>query len=52
MQESFTEQFLGLQSWEQHMILSSLQRLVAMMDARQISAAPMLTSGPIDPLLD
>lgn len=48
MQESFTELFLGLQGWEQHMILSSLQRLVAMMDARQISAAPMLTTGPIE----
>lgn len=49
MQESFTEQFLGLQSWEQHMILGSLQRLVVLMDARQISAAPMLTTGPIEP---
>lgn len=48
MQESFTDLFLGLQGWEQYMILSSLQRLVAMMDARQISAAPMLTTGPIE----
>jgi DNA-binding MarR family transcriptional regulator len=47
MQESFIKQFLGLQSWEQHMILGSLQRLVTMMDARQISAAPILTTGPI-----
>jgi DNA-binding MarR family transcriptional regulator len=52
MQESFTEQFLGLQSWEQHVILGSLQRLVVMMDARHISAAPILTSGPIEPLPD
>jgi len=48
MQESFVEQFDRLQNWEQHMILSSLQRLVAMMDAKQIEAAPMLASGPLE----
>ena len=49
MQESFVEQFDRLQNWEQHMILSSLQRLVTMMDARQIEAAPILASEPLDP---
>jgi len=49
MQESFTEQFSELQAWEQHMILSSLHRLVAMMGARQIVAAPLLTINAIDP---
>ncbi len=49
MQESFIEQFSELQTWEQHMILSSLHRLVAMMDAKQIVAAPMLTTSTIDP---
>jgi DNA-binding MarR family transcriptional regulator len=48
MQESFVEQFEYLQNWEQHMILGSLQRLVAMMDAKQIEAAPILTTGPLD----
>jgi DNA-binding MarR family transcriptional regulator len=52
MQESFVEQFDRLQNWEQHMILSSLQRLVAMMDAKQIEAAPILTSEPLDPQLE
>jgi hypothetical protein len=52
MQESFVEQFDRLQNWEQHMILSSLQRLVAMMDAKQIEAAPILTSEPLDPRLE
>jgi len=47
MQESFTRQFLELQTWEQHMILSSLQRLVAMMDAKRLKAAPLLATGPI-----
>jgi DNA-binding MarR family transcriptional regulator len=45
MQESFTDQFSRLQAWEQHMILSSLHRLVAMMDAKAIEAAPLLTTS-------
>ena len=52
MQESFIEQFVELQTWEQHMILSSLHRLVAMMDAKQIVAAPLLTTGVIDTPLE
>ena len=48
MQESFTKQFSDLQAWEQHMILSALHRLVAMMDAKQIVAAALLTTGDID----
>jgi DNA-binding MarR family transcriptional regulator len=50
MQESFVHQFSEIEIWEQHMILSSLNRLVTMMDAKQISAAPMLTTGPIEPI--
>jgi DNA-binding MarR family transcriptional regulator len=50
MQESFLEQFDRLQNWEQHMILSTLQRLVAMMDAKQIKAAPILMSEPLEAL--
>jgi DNA-binding MarR family transcriptional regulator len=50
MQESFIEQFGLLQNWEQHMILSSLQRLVTLMDAKQIDAEPILTTGRIDAL--
>jgi hypothetical protein len=34
------------------MILSSLHRLVAMMDAKQIVAAPLLTTGVIDTPLE
>lgn len=49
LQESFVEAFGGLQEWEQSMILSSLQRLVAMMDAGKIEAAPILTTGPLVP---
>lgn len=48
MQASFVKQFNNLKGWEQSMMLSCLQRLVDMMDAKTISASPVLTTGPID----
>ena len=48
MQEVFEERFNSLPDWEQNMILSSLQRLVSIMDAKAIQAAPILATGPID----
>lgn len=48
MQESFVDEFSRLGDWEQSMILSALQRLVSMMDARNLKAAAILTTGPID----
>lgn len=48
MQEHFIEAFNRLQDWEQSMILSSLQRIVSLMDARAINVAPILVeAGPI-----
>ena len=48
MQEHFVDQYNRLQDWEQAMILGSLQRLVTMMDAGRLQAAPFLATGPID----
>jgi len=48
MQENFLEKFNQLQDWEKTMILSTLQRLVGMMDARTISASPFLSAAPIE----
>ncbi|MEJ2097461.1 MAG: MarR family transcriptional regulator [Deltaproteobacteria bacterium] len=48
LQDSFVEALNNLQSWEQSMILSSLQRLVAMMNAKKIQAEPILLSGDLD----
>ena len=50
MQEAFVERFSSIQEWEQTMILSSLQRLVSIMDAKTIQAAPFLATSPIDNL--
>jgi DNA-binding MarR family transcriptional regulator len=47
IQETFMEQFSRLLDWEQTMILSSLQRLVSMMDADRLETAPILAAGSI-----
>ncbi|MDJ0817947.1 MAG: MarR family winged helix-turn-helix transcriptional regulator [Desulfobacterales bacterium] len=44
MQVSFIEAFKRLQDWEQTMILSSLQHLVALMNAETVDAAPILAT--------
>jgi len=47
LQENFTKQFDGLDRWEQTLLLSSLQRLAAMMNAEEIDAAPILEVGDL-----
>jgi len=48
LHENFLEAFGRLRDWEQTQILSALQRIVAMMEAETIKAAPMLAPGPMD----
>lgn len=48
LQEHFVEEFGMLEDWEQTLILSSLQRVAAMMDAQAIDAAPVLETQAID----
>jgi len=54
MQELFEEQFTNLEEWEQLMILSSLQRVVSLMNASpsvsssSVSSAPFLATGNLD----
>lgn len=52
MQEAFVERFSSLQEWEQTMILSALQRLVSIMDAKSIQAAPFLATSIIESQTD
>jgi DNA-binding MarR family transcriptional regulator len=47
IQESFLLRFGKLKDWEQSMILSSLQRLVRMIDAKDLEAEPVLAAGPM-----
>ena len=44
-QDSFVDRFMRLESWEQHLIVASLERVAAMMDADDLDAAPLLASG-------
>lgn len=47
LQEHFIRQFGRLESWEQMSIISSLQRVAAMMDAEEIDASPILDVGSL-----
>jgi DNA-binding MarR family transcriptional regulator len=47
LQETFAQRFSALKDWEQNLLLSSVQRVAELMDAEQIDAAPMLSSGSI-----
>jgi DNA-binding MarR family transcriptional regulator len=49
MQEAFVEAFNNLQAWEKSMILASLQRLVALMDAGRFEGAPILSTCAMEP---
>lgn len=45
LQEHFIEKFCALEEWEQSQLLSSMQRVAAMMDAERLEAAPVLEVG-------
>ena len=47
LQEKFVENFLSLKDWEQYQLLAALQQIAYMMDAKNIDASPVLSSGPI-----
>lgn len=48
LQQSFVAQFRKLESWEQSMIIASLQRVAMMMDAQNLDASPVLDTGALD----
>ncbi|MDP8244160.1 MAG: MarR family winged helix-turn-helix transcriptional regulator [Candidatus Hinthialibacter antarcticus] len=52
LQERFVSEFVKLEEWEQNTLLSSLQRIASMMEAKEIEASPILTSGAITQPLD
>ena len=47
LQDNFLAELRKLESWEQHLLLSSMERIASMMDAEKIDASPILTSGAI-----
>lgn len=47
LQDNFLRKLGRLESWEQTMILSILQRIAGMMDAEKIDASPLLLTGSV-----
>jgi len=47
LQEEFARQFNALKKWEQFQLLSSLDKIAEMMNAKKLDASPILASGPI-----
>lgn len=45
LQDQFRRELLQLQEWEQTQMLATLQRIASMMDAEDLDAAPVLTTG-------
>lgn len=47
LQETFVDRFTSLSEWEQLMILSAFKRIVDLMSAEKIDAAPFLATGAL-----
>ena len=48
LQESFEHKLSALKDWEQIQLLASLQRIAEMMNAENLDASPILTSGAMN----
>ncbi|WP_086480301.1 MarR family winged helix-turn-helix transcriptional regulator [Oceanospirillum sanctuarii] len=49
LQEEFISKFQSLESWEQNLLLSSVQRIAQMMNAEKLDAAPYLEVNSFTP---
>lgn len=47
LQQRYVREFQKLDDWEQAQLVSSLERVAAMLDAHDIDASPVLTTGEI-----
>jgi len=47
LQQHFVKGFQSLQDWEQSMLVASLERVAAMLNAQEMDASPVLTLGEI-----
>ncbi len=47
LQQRFVRKFSAMQDWEQAMLVASLERVAAMLDAEDMDAAPVLDGGDI-----
>ena len=49
LQQRFVQAFDRMQDWEQALLVASLERVAAMLDARDIDASPVLTTRELHP---
>ena len=47
LQQRYVRNFNALKDWEQTQVLSTLERVAAMLDADDLDASPVLTTGDI-----
>jgi DNA-binding MarR family transcriptional regulator len=47
LQHKFDQQFSQLKEWEQHLLISSLQRIAELMDSEAVDPSPALTTSLI-----
>ena len=47
LQQRFVRKFAAMEDWEQAMLVSSLERVAAMLDADDIDASPVLDTGDL-----
>ncbi|MFM2486800.1 MarR family winged helix-turn-helix transcriptional regulator [Celerinatantimonas yamalensis] len=47
LQDSFVSRYQRLEDWEQLLLLSSVQRISAMMNAEHLDASPLLVAGSV-----
>jgi DNA-binding MarR family transcriptional regulator len=47
LQAGFLREYRKLERWEQHQLIGSIQRIAVLMDAEDIDASPILTTGDV-----
>jgi DNA-binding MarR family transcriptional regulator len=47
LQAGFLREYRKLQRWEQHQLIASMQKVAVLMDAEDIDASPILTTGEV-----
>lgn len=52
LHDHFMQRFVGLEQEEQELILTSLERVVSLMQATDLDATPILATGPISATLE
>jgi DNA-binding MarR family transcriptional regulator len=47
LQTGFLREYRKLERWEQHQLIASVQKIAVLMDAEDIDASPILTTGEV-----